>query len=533
MVNHCCKQFLPDSDFPAPGLRGFVSIRVVNRLHDALLRCDPVFSGAGPIVAAALILALLVLMPRSERRKARGPFMALLAALSLMLLDAFIPDRFFGRDFHRFIAQFVLLASIGRSGFLLVVEALWSRRRTRLPPKILKDVIQALVYALVGILVLRAAGVEPGSLLTTSALLTAVIGLSLQDTLGNLFAGLAIQAQQPFQVGDWIQFDGSQDRIGRVLEINWRATRILTLAQIEVTVPNALAAKTPVINYSRPDSLVRQSVRVVAPFSVSPDSARAFIIAAIRHTPFLVEHPEPLVATVDYDERGVVYEVRYFISQFDKRELLESDIRERIWYALSREGYGIPVPARRIEVVRHTTANQAQGPKSADFRYQLLSRLELFHDLAQGEIRALAQHCRHQFYGHEELIVRQGEESSEMYVIVRGKVRIEADTGAHTPQVITTLGRGDFFGEMSMLTGEARAANVVATEETEVLALSREMFAPVIEANPDLADRISLVLAERQESLREVHGQSLNAPAAPAGAGQDELLKKIRRFFSI
>jgi len=505
---------------------------MVDRLYEALHRCDPVSSGAGPIVALALILALLVLMPRPERRKAKGPLMALLVALGLMVLDAFIPDRFFGRDFHRFAAQFVLLASIGRAGFLLVVDALWSRRRARPPPKILKDVIQALVYALVGILVLRAAGVEPGSLLTTSALLTAVIGLSLQDTLGNLFAGLAIQAQQPFQVGDWIQFD-DREQIGRVLEINWRATRILMLTQVEVTVPNALAAKTPVINYSRPDSIVRQQVRVVAPFTVSPDSARAFMIAAIRHTPFLLEHPPPFVATVDYDERGIIYEVRYFITQFDKREVIESDVRERIWYALSREGHGIPVPARRLELVRHSARDRPDSPSAADFRYRLLSRLELFQGLTQEEIRALAEHCRHQFYGHEELIVRQGDASSEMYIVVRGTVRIEADTGTPTPQVISTLGRGDFFGEMSLLTGEVRTANVVATEETEVLVLGRETFAPVIEANPLLADRISLVLSERRQSLREAHGASSHTQSTPAGGEQDELLKRIRRFFSL
>src|SRR5690606_37709734 len=150
-------------------------------------------------------------------------------------------------------------------------------------------------------------------------------------------------------------------------------------------------------------SVVRQFVTVVAPFSVSPDSARAFMLAAIRHTPLVVEHPEPVVATVDYDERGIIYEVRYFISQFDKREIVESDVRERIWYALRREGHGIPVPARRVELVRRSARDQLDGSNSADFRYQLLSRLELFEGLTQAEIRALAEHCRHQFYGHEEL----------------------------------------------------------------------------------------------------------------------------------
>src|SRR5690606_12646213 len=147
-------------------------------LNEALHRCDPVFSGAGPLIAAALILGVLVLVPKEERWTARGPTAALVAAIALTVLDAWLPGQVFGRNVHRFIAQFLLLASVGRTAFILAVEVLWSNRRVRPLPTIFKDVIQALVYIVVGLLVLRAAGVEPGSLLTTSALLTAVLGLS-------------------------------------------------------------------------------------------------------------------------------------------------------------------------------------------------------------------------------------------------------------------------------------------------------------------------------------------------------------------
>lgn len=501
-------------------------------LNEALHRCDPVFSGAGPLIASALILATLLLVPKDERWKARGPTAALIAAAGLTALDAWLPERFFGRNVHRILAQFLLLASMGRTAFVLGVEVLWSNRRARPLPTIFKDVIQALVYIVVGLLVLRAAGVEPGSLLTTSALLTAVLGLSLQDTLGNLFAGLAIQAQQPFQVGDWIQFDNRADQVGRVIEINWRATRILTLSQVEITIPNGLAAKSLVLNYSRPGDLVRQDVRVVAPFAISPERARTLMLQAVRHTPEVLEVPEAFVVTVDYDDRGVIYEVRYFITRFDQRDLISSDVRERIWYALGREGYSIPVPERRVELVEATAPKSAEGTAAVDFRYRLLARLELFSGLSQQQLRKLAEHCRHQAYGHEELIVKQGERTSEMYVVERGQVRIEAKIeGSPEPHVISVLGRGEFFGEMSMLTGEARAASVIAVEETEVLVLERERFAPILESSPSLAERISQVLTDRRDRLREAHGTSLQP--GRGSAEHDELLTRIRRFFSL
>lgn len=502
----------------------------VQALLDALHRSDPVFGGAGPIVAASLLLSLLVLLPPGERRLARGPLGALLGFGTLVGFDAWLPQGVLGRDFLRFAALFLLLASIGRSGFLLLVNGVWVRRWSRPLPKILRDVIQALVYAAVGLLVLRAAGVEPGSLLTTSALLTAVIGLSLQDTLGNLFAGLAIQAQRPFEVGDWIRFDDKLDQVGRVIEINWRATTVLTFAQVEITVPNAVAAKANIHNYSRPNALVRREVCVHAPYSLSPAQVRGWLLEALQHTPYVLEIPNPMVVTNDFDERGVQYAVRYFIDRFDRHEMIEGEVRERLWYAIHRQGMNIPVPHRVIEMVKEGTGGvRAQSLES---RLQLLSRLEFLRDLPPDELRLLASRCRRQTYAREEYIVRQGDESSQMYIVEQGRVRIETRV-ADEPQVVSVLQPGEFFGEMSLLTGEKRAADVVAAQETEVIVVDRETLAPIIERNSELAERISQVLAERQRRLREVLGASLAPSPAPSREEHEELLKRIRRFFSL
>lgn len=485
------------------------------------------------MVALGLILALLVLLPSDERHRIRGPFTALLVFSLMVAADIWLPGRFPGRDFARLVALFLLLASMGRSGFLLFVYGIWVRRWARPLPKILRDVVQALVYFGAGLLVLRAAGMEPGSLLATSAFLTAVIGLSLQDTLGNLFAGLAIQAQRPFEVGDWIRF-GEVGDVGRVVEINWRATRLQTLAQIEITVPNGAAAKSHVVNFSKPTHVVRQQVRVAAPFEVSPDRVRQFLLQAVRHTPDVLGEPEPVVVCRDFDERGVVYEMRYFIDRFDRHELVESEVRERLWYALNREGHGIPVPGRRMEVIRGERRNDTltATSASADFRFQLLSRLDLFRGLEREELEALAAHCRHEAYAPEELIVHQGEAGSEMYVVERGRVRIEAQLHGGRRKVIGVLERGEFFGEMSLLTGEPRAADVVAELETEVIALARDDLAPIIERNPQVAERLSRVLTERRQRLEEAYGTSLDRETNPA-AEEDELLRRIRRFFGL
>ena len=141
---------------------------------------------------------------------------------------------------------------------LLVLDTILSRRLDRPLPKIIRDILQGLVYFVLALAILRQLGVEPGQLLTTSALLTAVVGLSLQDTAGNLIAGLSVQLQRPFDVGDWIQFDDNPKNIGRVIEINWRATTLLTLDENEIIVPNGLLAKAPLRNYTKPTNVARR-----------------------------------------------------------------------------------------------------------------------------------------------------------------------------------------------------------------------------------------------------------------------------------
>lgn len=492
---------------------------------------DPVFDGAGAPLALGLLIALWVLLPAGERRYAFLPAVMLAGHAVLVAIAGSLRGQF-ADDFLRLPAVFLLLACIGRSGFLLFANALWVRRLARPLPKILHDLIQAAIYAAVGLLVLRAAGVEPGSLLTTSALLTAVIGLSLQDTLGNLFAGLAIQAQRPFEPGDWIQFDQESTHIGRVIEINWRATRLRTLERLEVIVPNGMVAKAPIVNYSRPDATIRREVSVVAPYHLSPDRVRQWLLSAVRHTPRVLDSPAPVVVTNDYNDRGVEYLVRYFIDEFEWRERIESDVRDRLWYALAREGVMIPVPGARIELRRAASGAEVEpGTESVDFRARLLARLEFFRGLPTEELNRLATMTRRQTFAPEEWIVREGETTSEMFIIEEGRVRVEADTRDGC-RVLTELGRGDFFGEMSLLTGEQRTANVVAATETRVVVLDRETVSPLLAANPQLAELISRVLAERQHRLLELRG-SLKPSAVEQERKEEELLNRIKRFFHL
>lgn len=491
-------------------------------ISDVLHRSDPVFGGTGLAIGVFMVLVLLVLLPRERRSRLAVPVWLLVGHIVAAGLLFALPARY-GR-LGVMIAVALLLASVGRSAFLLLVDTFWNRRSRRPVPQILRDVLQAVLFAVIGLLVLRAAGVEPGSLLTTSALLTAVVGLSLQDTLGNLFAGLAIQAQRPFDVGDWIQYDA---HTGQVLEINWRATRVLTIEEIEVIIPNGALAKAAIQNFSRPRLRVRRQVEVFTTFEASPSHVKSILLEGIENLPGILREPGPSIVTRDFTDVGIVYQVRYFIDDFSAREVIDGEVRERLWYALRRAGLPIPFPTRRLAFAPPELGPEARPADAA--AATLVAQSPLFEHLSAEDRDDLAARSERRLYARDERIVRQGEPGPEMFLIERGKVRVT--TKSRGPIPVAELGRGDFFGEMSLMTGESRSADVTAGEETSVLVIHREALAPILQANPKLAERIGEALTARAQSLSS--SESGDGPARDSSVPQQELLSRIRGFFGL
>lgn len=501
----------------------------LTRFISALGRADPVLGGLAPWVACALLMAAVLLLTREDRRRVKGPFWLLICHLVFVGVLAFIPRGYRSESWVSLIALTFVLASIARSVFLLFAYSFWMRKVARPLPKILRDVIQGFAFSVVFLLVLRSAGVEPGSLLATSALLTAVIGLSLQDTLGNLFAGLAIQAQRPFEVGDWVQLDSQSGPIGRVIEINWRATRVITLDQVEMIVPNGLVAKNPIVNFSLPKAVVRRETEVFATSDLSPELMRRVLLRSIEHVDGILASPPPAVYTRGFSERGMSYMLRYFIERFDRREFIDSAVRERIWYAMQRANMTIPVPRRHIEILDRSEAPPKVTPADRLAR-DFIRQNSLFQNLSEESQDHLASACRRKRYAPEELIVHKGDTSTEMYLIESGRVRIELPSEDGRSQVAGELGAGEFFGEMSLMTGEARAADIATSEETSVLVIDREALVPLLERHPELVEHLSRVLAERRARLAELAMAGLEVPR-DSKHDELELVGRIRRFF--
>jgi small-conductance mechanosensitive channel/CRP-like cAMP-binding protein len=493
-------------------------------------------SGATIGVSVALVLlgAAALLFDASERRALKQPLYFLIAHLVFKGFALVLEEPSAMWRVATLLSLATLLIAIGRAGVLLFVEAILGKRLGQPLPKIIRDILQGVVYFVLLLGVLRELGLEPGQLLTTSALLTAVIGLSLQDTLGNLIAGLAVQMQRPFDVGDWIQYDAEPKNIGRVIEINWRATRIITLDEIEIVVPNGLLAKSPLKNYTRPTRTSRRNLYFSVGFDVPPRKVHEIVRQAIADTPGVLREPPPSIVTNGFGDAGIEYWVRVFTDQFHRRDIVDGNVRDRIWYGLQRAGISIPFPHRAVHMQQHSEETQAKDDERRTKKlHRALSHVDFLEVVDDKMRQELAGRASTRLFSAGEMIVRQGEETDDFFIILKGEVAVVLESASESVEV-TRLGRGKFFGEMALVTGEKRKASVKATTDCELLVIDHDAFEHVLRQKPEVVEALSRVLAERQLQLDE-HAARASSEDRTSMVEREssQLLGRIKRFFSL
>jgi CRP-like cAMP-binding protein len=380
------------------------------------------------------------------------------------------------------------------------------------------------------IVVLHEAGVETATLFTGSAVVGAGLGLALRDTLGNFVAGLVFQWQQPFQLGDWIQFDDKPHHIGKVIEINWRETKVVTLDEAELTLPNGTLAVAYIRNFTKPQEWSRRSLYVTAPYDVPPHRVQEIIRGAIADSFGVLAEPPPSVVTYNFSERGIEYWVRFFTTEFGRRDRVDGEARDRIWYALARHGIRIPVATHEVRMTPLPPPPPEPVAERRARRERLLRQIDVMGVLPDECVQNIAERAREVLYGPGEKVIRQGEPGQSLYLIEEGEVVITAANNGQAPVEVSRLRAASFFGEMSLLTGAARAATVTALTECRLLEVDKAAFQAELTCHPELAEQLGAVLAERQRVLAErLHGSD----SARAAEKQKDFFEQIREFFAL
>ncbi|HEV3469545.1 MAG TPA: mechanosensitive ion channel family protein [Pyrinomonadaceae bacterium] len=387
-------------------------------------------------------------------------------------------------------------------------------------PSLMRDLFSLVAYVtcLAVILKFHFADLSFGALLSGSALLGIILGLALQDTLGNLFAGISLHADKPFQVGDVLSVS---QFTGVVESITWRAVKIKTFQNHTVLVSNATIAKENFEVCPR-DNANARIVFFSAAYHDSPVRVIHAVREAVRECENVLRYMTPVVRMRGYGESGIDYEVKYWLSDYARYNDTDALVRQRIWYAFRRAGLTFPFPVRTVYMQQEAT--DGDGIESLTER---LSAVDIFAPLSSDELGSLAANACGRVFAPGETIIRAGDSGSSMFVVHRGSVDVRVDQNGQT-KTLKRLREGDFFGEMGLFTGEPRTANVVAAEETEVLEIDHEAMRSLLENNPDLVESLSHTINERRAGL---------AASAAAAGGEaetpDRLLDKIKRFFRL
>lgn len=404
-----------------------------------------------------------------------------------------------------------------------VVFLLFRKRKGREAPSLMRDIFSLVAYVVCLAFILKwyFPTLSFGALLSGSAVLGIIVGLALQDTLGNLFAGISLHADRPFQVGDVITVGLWT---GIVESITWRAVKIRTFSNHVVLVSNSQIAKEAieVCPHDNPNA------RLVF-FNTTYTDSPARVIEAVREVVREVENVRrymtPVVRIRNFGESSIDYEVKYWLEDYARYNDTDATIRQRIWYTLRRNQLSFAYPTRTVFVERRTPGRDGQDGRERLRRR--LSKVEIFAPLSAEELARLAESTERHTFAPGETIIRAGEDGDSMFVLNHGRVEVQLEDRGRR-RVVNTLGEGTFFGEMALLTGEPRTADVVAVEETEVLEIGHSALQRLFDSNPELAEKLSLTIAERRRDLNAQTETEQAGTVEPAG-----LLSSIKRFFRL
>lgn len=489
------------------------------------------------VVAAAvwLIVTAFRRMTRDAylRRKLKSPQAAVYVFGATLLLAAFLQRSAQGLGKALYLSSLTAVTlAVSLAAGVLLVDVFLIRMRAFRFPAIIRDLLVILVFTVALVAVLGTQGVDLTAVLASAGFVGIVVGLAMQDTLGSVFSGLAIQMEKPVEVGDWVAFEGFE---GRIVEVNWRSVKIETRDRDVVIIPNSVVTRASIRNYSRPSAMIRRHLDLGLPYGVPPNQARKAILETLVRIHGILSEPAPQVFLVEYASYFINYRVHYFIADFQQDEIISDEVHSKLWYALRRNGIQIPFPIQDLTIHQPVAAAQPGLKEMDDDRQSLLARIPFFAPLPTEDLHLLASRSRVMAFAAGEEVVREGDSGYSFFIVREGHAEVLADSGGpeETAIQVARFGPGDFFGEMSLMTGERRSATVRALTDTEFIVLDKDIFKAVFERHPDLVSRISEIMVRRRMQTAEGVEKHRSSDAENLREQNASLMNRIKSFFRI
>ena len=328
-------------------------------------------------------------------------------------------------------------------------------------------------------------------LLATSGIAAILIGLAGQNLLGGIIAGISLQINRPYKVGDWLQV---ADRFAQVMEINWRSTRLCTNDNIYLDIPNNEIIRQTIVNLHYPTEVHAMRIRVGIDYEAPPNRVKDALFRAASAATGVLANPPVKIFLVDFADHAVTYEIKFYMGNHARINEINDSVRTNIWYELKRQRIKIPYPTRTLQVDRRLPRSTPEGQDEAR---TILRGEPLFQCLSDAQIDKLVKQSRLNHFGRGEHVIEEGADGESMFVLLQGAAQVSvAKNGSSIP--VATLNSGDCFGEMSLLTGERRSATVRAKGDCYVMEISKPLLAEIIRESPDCLRQLSEILATRR-----------------------------------
>jgi len=404
------------------------------------------------------------------------------------------------------------------------------------PPRIVEDMLVMLGYVAWGMVRLRYAGLDLSQIVTTSALITAVIAFSMQDTLGNLLGGVALELDQSLSIGDWVRVD---DVEGQVVDIRWRSTSVQTRNWDTVVIPNSYLMRNKFTVHGRRKRLAQQWRRWIwfnVDYSAPPARVIESVESAVRVASIanVATDPAPQCVLMDFEHGYGRYALRYWLTDLERDDSTDSEVRSHVLAALQRAGIRIAVPEYSIHTVKESEKH-LQEVRSREIGHRLgaLKSVDLFSGLSEQELRTLAERLVFAPFAKGDVMTRQGAVAHWLYVLIAGESEVVVDQADGERKRLATLGAGTCFGEMGLLTGEPRRATVIARTDVECYRLDKASLEDILHSRPALAEDFSRMLQARQVDTEEKLKEADAEQAARRAGERSEILARIRSFFGL
>ena len=471
--------------------------------------------------AVLLVLVLVILKALTSNRwiKSRLKWPVILLAISAIMSVVLI---FQADTPHLPTARLLLIVmAVVMTIVVLAFNEFKGDRVSSRYPSIVQDAI------VIGGFIIIAVALAPRELLTPSAVGALVVGLALQDTLGNLFSGLALQIEKPILVGNWVEIGQVE---GIVREVTWRATKIRTKAGHLCVIPNTVIARDTIVNYSYPSPVIRREITIGFGYEAPPNKVRECVIDTLADIPDILRKPEPTLILENYNDFSIDYRIRYWIKEFGRCERILDSFTTLLYYKMKRAGLTIPYPIQDLRLSPEQKTEDLEANELTR-KKQFVDEVDLFAGLEENDRSMIAACLEEVTYAADEPIVRQGDSGNSMFFVQHGEVKIMLEKNGQIMEV-AQLRPGNYFGEMALLTGENRTATVSAIVDTDILILRKEPFSEVLLSNSDIANVIAGKVTKRRASL-ESNLSQFSDVTIESEVAQASLLMKIQAFFTV